>query len=166
MYDNRIRGLFDALKISTSGLAAQRRKLNAIAKNLANIHTTNTPEGGPYRRKITRLVEMNGRTTFANKLARERLMLATPRIGHMDPEKGLKGWRFAGVQASQVRDDSEPITVYDPTHPDADEFGYVEMPNINVVTEMVDMIGAQRAYEANVTAIKTTKDMAQKALEI
>ncbi len=166
MYDNRIRGLFDALKISASGLAAQRRRLNAVAENLANIHTTNTPEGGPYRRKITRLTEINRRTAFSNSLARERLMLATPRIGHLEPQAEVKGWRFSGVEAAQVRDNSDPITVYDPTHPDADEFGYVRMPNINVVTEMVDMIAAQRAYEANVTAIKTTKDMALKALEI
>jgi len=68
MYDNRIKPLFDALKISTSGLAAQRRKLNVIAENIANVHTTNTPEGGPYRRKITRMVEVNSLISFANRL--------------------------------------------------------------------------------------------------
>ena len=166
MYDNRIKPLFDALKISTSGLAAQRRKLNVIAENIANVHTTNTPEGGPYRRKITRMVEVNSLISFANRLDKERLALQTPRIGHMDPEQETKRWHFSGVSAAQFRDDSEPILVYDPTHPDADENGYVKMPNINIVTEMVDMITAQRAYEANVSAIRTTKDMALKALEI
>ena len=76
MYDNRIEGLFDALKISTSGLAAQRRKLNAIAENIANIHTTNTPEGGPYRRKVTRLIELNRQMSFADQLVKQRMELS------------------------------------------------------------------------------------------
>ena len=166
MYSNKIDGLFGALKISASGLAAQRRRLNNIAENLANINTTKTEEGGPYRRKMTLITEINRKTRFWKSLAKARLEVATPRIGHrgVEPKRGERN--FSGVQATDMRDDSPPILKYDPNHPDADQFGYVKMPNINVVKEMTDMITAQRAYEANVTAIKATKDMARKALEI
>lgn len=166
MYTNKIDGLFAALKISSTGLTAQRRKLNAIAENLANIHTTRTQEGGPYKRKITRFSEMRQHSSFLSNLTEKKLALHTPRIGHREKDLGYSMEPFSGVTASQEKDDSNPILTYDPNHPDADEFGYVELPNINVVTEMVDMITAQRAYEANITVIKATKDMAKKALEI
>ena len=166
MYSNRVEGLFAALKISSTGLTAQRRRLNAIAENLANIHTTKTPEGGPFKRRITRFTEMSQKSTFYANLAEKRLALSTPRIGHRGLDIGASVGEFTGVRATQELDDSDPLLVYDPKHPDADQFGYVEMPNINVVTEMVDMLSAQRAYEANVTALKATKDMARKALEI
>ena len=162
-----INGLFAALKISATGLAAQRRRMNAIAENLANTDTTRTDEGGPYRRKVTRFSEKNRVARFRDTLAHTRVRMDTPRIGHIRPvDDPLTKQRFSGVAVDIVRDRSLPETVYDPNHPDADEQGYVELPNVNVITEMVDMISASRAYEANVTAIKATKDMAIKALEI
>ncbi len=166
MNDNRTEGLFSALKISATGLAAQRRKLNAITENLANIHTTKTAEGGPYKRKIVRFREIINRVRSSSGIGKNRLQMNTPRIGHFDNEASLKKWQFSGVKAEQMRDESPPILIYDPSHPDADEFGNVRMPNINIVTEMVNMITAQRAYEANVTAIKVTKSMVTKALEM
>ncbi len=163
----KINGLFAALEISATGLAAQRRRMDAIAENLANTNTTRTDEGGPYRRKIVRFSEKNRVATFQNALAREKLVVAATRIGHIRPlQDPLFRRRYSAVISEILRDQSLPELVYDPNHPDADEYGYVELPKINIIAEMVDMISASRAYEANVTAIKATKSMALKALEI
>jgi len=137
-------GIFSSMEISASGLTAERLRLETIANNLANINTTRTAEGGPYRRQTL---------VFAEKLKKA--------IG--SPSK----FRGAGVQVVEiVHDPGEPRLVYDPSHPDAREDGYVAYPDINVVNEMVDMITATRAYEANITAINAAKTMALKALEI
>ena len=165
MIRNHIGGLFSAFKISTSGLMAQRRKINAISENIANIHTTKTETGGPYRRKVVRFKEIMKKSSL-NTNNEKRLLLQTPNSRHLSDELTSKPSCFSGVKAVESRDDSQPLLIYDPDHPDADESGFVEMPNINMVTEMVDLITAQRAYEANVTAIKASKAMAQKALEI
>ena len=159
------------MEVSASGLAAQRRRLNAIAENLANASTTRTAEGGPYRRQVARFSEAApaSAASFQNALQQqeESLELLRTRAGHLEPEAGEAGdGRLSGVRADIARDDSPPILVHDPGHPDADENGYVRMPNINVVTEMVDMISATRAYEANVTAVKSFKEMTKKALEM
>ena len=163
---NRLTGLFAAIDISSSGLAAQRRRMNHISENLANIHTTNTPEGGPYRRKISRFHELVKNTTLYGEV-RERMPMQTTRSGHLQSpsEPGFDS-RFSGVQIEMVRSKAAPSRVWDPEHPDANAEGFVMMPKISVVSEMVDMISATRAYEANVTAIKASKDMARKALEI
>lgn len=165
MIRNHIEGLFSGLKISTSGLMAQRRKINAISENIANIHTTKTETGGPYRRKIIRFKEIMKKTSL-NSNSENHLFLKTSHGKHFNDELTSISSRFSGVKAEESRDDTPPLLIYDPDHPDADESGFVKMPNINMVTEMVDLITAQRAYEANVTAIKATKAMAQKALEI
>jgi len=123
-----------SLDISASGLSAQRRRLEVIARNLANAETTRTPEGGPYRRQMV---------VFTEALDQ------------------------AGVQVAEVVDDPTPgKQIYEPGHPDANPQGYVTMPNVSVMTEMVDMIGATRSYEANVTALNATKSMIRKALEL
>ncbi|MDN5346742.1 MAG: flagellar basal-body rod protein FlgC [Clostridia bacterium] len=138
--------LLQAMAISASGLTAERLRLDIIANNLANISTTRTPRGGPYRRQVP---------VFAERLRQE--------LGRPDPNRP-PGY---GVQVVAIAEDNTPPRlIYDPTHPDADERGYVALPNINVVNEMVDMITATRAYEANVTAINAAKAMALKALEI
>lgn len=148
--------LFQAMQISASGLAAQRVRMNVIASNLANINTTKTDDGGPYRRKDvffrpTQVQELDGGNfakagaTFGNELQRE----------------------LRGVEISRVvEDQKDPRLVYNPTHPDADDRGYVSMPNINLITEIVTMMNAQRSYEANVTAINATKAMINKSLTI
>jgi flagellar basal-body rod protein FlgC len=134
----------DALAISASGLAAQRARLTAVAENLANASTTRTAEGGPYRRRVAR-IETEA-PAFATLLAGQ----AAPR----------------GVRATIVTEQEPGRRVYLPTHPDADPTGYVEMPNVDPIAEMTDLISATRAYEANVSAIQAHKAMAHKALEL
>jgi flagellar basal-body rod protein FlgC len=134
-----------ALQISGSGMSAQRTRMNVIAANLANADVTKTPEGGPYRRKEVLL----GSVPFKEVLAGQRRAL-------------LAEAKVMGV----VQDTKPPQIKYDPGHPDADEKGYVALPNVNVVQEMVNMMMASRSYEANVTALQATKEMALKALEI
>ena len=130
------------LAISGSALSAQKLRLDLVANNIANINTTRTEEGGPYRKHMP---------VFEEKL-RDTM------------EEGFKG---RGVKVSAIiQDDSPPRLEYNPEHPDANEEGFVAMPNINIVDEMVDMITATRAYQANVTALETAKQMALKALEI
>ena len=140
---------FDALNTSSAALSAQRLRMNLISGNLANINTTRTREGGPYRRKEAVFAAQALIKPFAEMLAdRQNRYLSTVKV--------------AGV----IEDQNPPVMKYDPNHPDADEKGYVALPNINLMEEMVNMISATRGYEANVTALKAAKDMALKALEI
>lgn len=164
-------GFFTGLNISASGLRAQRVRQNVIASNLANAETTRTPEGGPYRRQQV-ILEADP-VEFDQFLVEEqdKIKGSNTQEGHMkipQPE-----WKVgqenigSGVKVAEIRDDERPLRmVYNPDHPDADEKGYVAMPNVNVVEEMVDMITATRAYEANATAFGSTKAMLQKALEL
>ncbi|MDI6906143.1 MAG: flagellar basal body rod protein FlgC [Thermoanaerobacterales bacterium] len=134
-------GYFDSFGISASGLTAERLRLDIVANNLANAETTRTPQGGPYRRQTV---------VFAQRL-----------------QRALHGWRNAGVQVTAiVQDDGPPRTAYEPDHPDARADGYVEYPNVNVVNEMIDMLSATRAYEANAAALQATKQLASYALEM
>jgi len=130
-----------AFRICGSGLAAQKAKMDVIISNLANINTTRTPEGGPYRRKVI--------------------------VFESEPVSDSFDDTLQMVKTAGVVEDHESIkTIVDPTHPDADERGIVTMPDINTFTEMADMITANRAYEACVTAFDTSKNMALKALEL
>ena len=139
----------DALKTSASGLSAQRLRMNLISSNLANVNTPQAKEGHAYQRKDAVFAAQNGQSKFGKALD-QRL------------HPGV-----SGVQVVAIRDDNRPpILKYDPQHPDANDEGYIALPNINVVEEMVNMISATRSYEANVTAVKATKDMASDALEI
>ena len=140
---------FDAINTSSAALSAQRLRMNLISGNLANINTTRTREGGPYRRKEAIFAAQPLTRPFAEILAdRQNKHLSTVKV------------------ADVVEDPNPPVMKYDPGHPDADENGYVAMPNINLMEEMVNMISASRGYEANVTALNAAKDMALKALEI
>ncbi len=164
-----IRGVFSAIDISASGLSAQRRRMNAIAENIANVNTTRTPEGGPYRRRLSYFSEdrQGVDTVRLNPKPGKQLELDFTDKKHLTPfESHLHENRFSGVNYHEYRDNSTPEMVYDPTHPDANEYGYVAMPRINIITEMVEMISASRNYEANVTAIDAAKGMARKAMEI
>lgn len=139
--------IFTSLKISSSALEAQRVRLNTISANLANVETTRTPEGGPYRKQ--EVVFRVAPNPFSGEL--DRAMRAGVR----------------GVEVAEIRPNpAPPRLVHDPSHPDADQQGMVAMPNVNVLEETVDMMSATRNYEANVTAIKAAKRMALKALEI
>ena len=128
--------------VSASGIFAQRTRMDTIANNIANAETTRTPQGGPYRRQVVNFQAVyeqavNGNTTLS------------------------------GVKAGEVQEDpSDFKMVYDPGHPDADANGYVKMPNVNMVEEMVDMVSATRAYEANITAMNATKSMISLAIDL
>jgi len=140
---------FNALQISSSGLSAQRLRMNLISANLANVNTTHTQAGGPYRRKDPVFAAQAPGSSFREMLRNRQ-------------KEFLKEVAVVGI----VEDSRPPLEKYDPTHPDADANGYVAMPNINLMEEMVDMMSATRSYEAGVTAIQSAKDMALKALEI
>ena len=149
-------GIFTSINIASSGMAAERTRADVIADNIANVSTTRTAEGGPYRR--------------SRAIMRPRVDSPYWRSPFL-PE-GLDNGIGAGVKVAEIQKDykSENKLVYDPTHPDAivsgPRAGYVEMPNVDIVTEMVDMIAASRAYEANATVIEQTKTMFMRALEI
>ena len=143
-------GLFQAFNISASGMTAQRFRTDIIAENIANINTTSTASGGPYRRKIVTFSEKNV-TPFSEFYSTSR----NKAVGN-------------GVEVSTVTEDySTDFTMeYDPSNPDADANGYVSYPNVNTVTVMTDLIDATRAYEANTTAFDAAKNMAQAGLQI
>ena len=151
-------GYMDTLAISASGMTAERLRMDVVANNLANVNTTRTPGGGPFRRQEVALAPAG--TSFGETLAH---------LSGADSDSGEDGGGdvSGGVQVSGIVPDSRPFKrVYEPGHPDADPQGYVSMPNIDTVTEMVDMMSATRAYEANVSAVGAVKAMAMKALEI
>lgn len=164
----KIEKLFAGLNISALGLTAQRKRMNAIANNMANAETTRTEEGGPYKRKIV-LLKANAQQSFASTLKSFGTKLTATSQAHfsdVSEDVGTPESVGGGVQSLEKEDNSPFKMIYDPSHPDADENGYVKMPNVNVVTEMVDMISASRAYEANVTAVNAAKTIAKDALEI
>lgn len=138
-----------AIKISSSGLKAQRTRMNVVASNLANINTTRTAEGGPYRKKEVIMSATGIKDKFGQELK-----------ASMNGK--LKEVKVSGI----VEDQSAPRKVYEPGHPDANEEGYVFFPNINLMQEMVNLISASRAYEANITAINASKSLALKAIEL
>ena len=143
-------GLFDALDVSGSGLSAERLRMDVTAENLANAQTTRGPNGGPYQRREVVLQQSGG---FQSALA-----------GAMGAGGGAPA---GGVQAVAIVNDPSPSRmVYDPGNPDANAQGYVRMPNVNTVTEMVDLISEQRAYETNVTAMQTDKTMLSKTFDL
>lgn len=133
--------IFTAIDISSSGMTAQQLRVDVISNNIANANTTQTPQGGPYVREIPVFAEMFKNTS--------------------------NGVEPAGVYVVKIAEDKSPFNlVYDPSNPQANKEGYVEMPNVNVLREMVDMIDAQRNYEANATVINDAKTMANAALQI
>lgn len=141
-------GYLDSLNITGSALTAERFRTDIILQNLANQNTTRTVEGGPYRRK--QVVLRENQLDFKSELG-----------------KAMTKADRGGVYVEEVVESQNPLVpVYDPDHPDANEEGYVMMPNVNSAEEMVDLMAATRAYEANVTALNIAKSMALKALEI
>ena len=149
-------GMFDAIDVSGSGLSAERLRMDVTAENLANAETTRTGTGGPYRRKDVVLAAAQP-DSFGTVLA--GAVGSVPGAGGAQPVGGVE---VTGI----VNDNSPPRMVYDPGHPDANAQGYVAMPNVNPVTEMVDLISASRAYEANVTAMQTAKQMFSKTFDL
>lgn len=148
-------GMFDSINISASGLTAQRLRLDVISSNIANANTTRGVDGQPYRRQMV---------TFGERTAPSFQDTFNQQLQQVPSQ---------GVRVTEITRDQAPFKlVYDPSHPDAEKnpnspmYGYVQMPNVDISTEMVDMISASRSYEANITAINSAKSMALKALEI
>ncbi len=142
--------MLDSMEISSSGLSAQRIRMKTISSNIANINTTRTPGGGPYRRKETIFAAMPSHKSFLQEL--------------LDQEKddGTRHVKVVGV----VEDSRPPKMKYDPSHPDANEEGYVELPNIDIVEEVTNMMISRRSFEANIASINATKNMIIRSLEI
>jgi flagellar basal-body rod protein FlgC len=133
--------LFSSISISATGLSAERLRMDTISSNIANVNTTRTEDGGPYKRKVA---------VFKENL-----------------DSAINNNNLGGVEVAGIVDDDAPLKrVFDPNHPDADEEGFVLMPNVNILNEMADLIVATRSYEANVTALNASKSMFLKALEI
>ncbi len=149
-------GLFTSIAIASTGLTAQRTRLDAIADNIANVNTTRTPVGGPFKRN---------RVIFRPRVGQP--YWRSPFLPSFLQNPQGRGVRIAQIEKDH---DADPRLVYDPTHPDAVKTGprkgYVEYPNVNIVNEMVDMISASRSYEANVAVMNGSKSMFMKALEI
>lgn len=146
-----------SMNIVGSGMTAQQLRLDVIAENVTNVNTTRTESGGPYRRKMVVFQAETGRDSFRDAMARASAGLA-PNVGHETS---------GGVRVTQIAEDPSPLKmVYDPTHPDADEDGYVSMPNVDMVKEMTDAMAATQAYSANVTAFNALKAVVAKGLEI
>jgi len=159
---------FSTLNISGSGLHTQRKRLDMIAMNLANINTIKTDEGGPYKRKVF-IQKARHEDIFDHLLEEKSLTLDKNNELHFQIDKYGRvqvPTELRGVDGEIKEDGAEPILVYDPYHPEANEQGYIEKPNINVTTEMVDMISAQKEYEANIAAITAYKEFAKNALNI
>lgn len=146
-------GMFTAFDISASGLTAQRYRMDIISQNVANANTTRTENGDPYVRKVVYFEEkgVRGSDTFSHVL-----------------NSVSKNYAGKGVKVAKVMEDTKTPQnmVYDPSHPDADENGYVMYPNVNIITEMTNLIDASRSYEANATAFDAAKAMAQQGLQI
>ena len=142
-------GFFNSVRIASTGLTAQRLRMDTIAENIANAQTTRTADGGPFRRRTVIFEEMADHNRFGILVSRQ-----------LERQGG-------GVRVRAVAEDFSPgPLVFDPTHPDANEEGYVMMPNINIVEEMVNMISASRSYEANITAMTNLRHITQRTLDI
>ena len=140
---------FSSMNVSSSALSAERTRMNLISSNLANVNSTRTPEGGPYKRKDAVFAATPVEKSFSKAL------------------NSAIGQEVRQVEVMRIIEDQNPPRLqYDPSHPDANPQGYVALPNVNVVEEMADMINATRTYEANVTAVNAAKSMALKTLEI
>lgn len=141
---------FGSMNTSATGMTAQRLRMDTISQNIANVETTRTASGQPYRRKTVIFQEMEDQNKFKNVF-----------------NKYISDYKNGGVKVTQIVEDQSPLTkTYNPSHPDADAEGYVSMPNVNIVAEMTNLISANRSYEANVTAFNASKAMISKALEI
>ena len=150
---------FSSMNIVGSGMTAQQARLDVISENITNINTTRTESGGAYRRKITIMQSESGKNGFREAMSR------AARKGHAISNRGFE--QAGGVKIVEIAEDqTEMPFIYDPTHPDANEEGYVEMPNVTLVKEMTDAMAASQAFNANVTAFNALKQVVQRGLDI
>jgi flagellar basal-body rod protein FlgC len=158
-YQKLVRPMFRTLAISSSGLSAQRQRIEVIAQNIANADVTRTPEGGPYRRQVIRL---ESATAEAQPFEMVGNAVAPFRLASGDPLEHMAGVRVAAVE----EDVTEGPLTYDPGHPDADERGYFRAPNVRITDELVDLMDARRVYEANATVFQVARAMIRASLNI
>ncbi len=162
-------GLLNAIEISAAGLSVQRSKMDTIAKNIANAETTETKEGGPYRRQRVVVSESKEKTSFNAIMEKAGSKLARTNSRHIQGRVRVSG-NSAELSKAEFKVEEAPKDsfklLYDPGHPQADEAGYVKVPDVEIINEMVDMMAASRAYEANTVAISAAKNMANEALDI
>ena len=150
---------FSSMNIVGSGMTAQQARLDVISENITNINTTRTESGGAYRRKITIMQSESGKNGFREAMSR------AARKGHAISNRGFE--QAGGVKIVEIAEDqTEMPFIYDPTHPDANEEGYVEMPNVTLVKEVTDAMAASQAFNANVTAFNALKQVVQRGLDI
>lgn len=149
-------GFFDGYNVSTSGMSAQRTRINVVSANIANAKTTHTQEGGPYKKQ---------QVVFEDVLLNQTKKITSNDIELTNNKNSAQELRGVGVKAI-LDSESKPILRFEPTHPDANEEGYVAYPDINPVIEMVDLIEAMRSYEANVASFNTHKSIDTKTLDI
>ena len=162
-------GVLQAIDLSSRGLTVQRRRMNVVAENIANAETTQTTEGGPYRRKRVIVKETKEPGTFDSYLKKAQTPLARTNPAHRTGMQVDIRQRdlMSSVDAKEVQDPESSVKlVYDPGNPEADENGYVKMPDVEIITEMVDMMASSRAYEANTAAIQSSKAMVKNTLDI
>lgn len=152
-------GFFDGYNVATSGMSAQRTRINVVSANIANAQTTHTDEGGPYKKQNVVFEEMVLKAQESQKSE------SASKKGFIEDQKENLHLRGVGVK-SIMESEAKPVMRYEPHHPDANDEGYVAYPDINPVVEMVDLIEAMRSYEANVTAFQTHKAIDTKTLEI
>jgi flagellar basal-body rod protein FlgC len=164
----KIGGNLSGFNISAKGLSIQRKKMNLIAENIANADTVRTENGQPYQRKILNVIQKQD--LFINGISNQNstIKLNTSSENHISNPTTFTeiSGNDPSLKFSEVKDTKEGDIVYMPDHPDADENGYVQMSNVNIITEMVDMIAATRSYEANLTALNASKQIAKDSLEI
>ena len=149
-------GFFDGYNVSTSGMSAQRTRINVVSANIANAKTTHTQEGGPYKKQ---------QVVFEDVLLNQTKKIGSNDIESTNNKNSAQELRGVGVKAI-LDSESKPVLRFEPTHPDANEEGYVAYPDINPVIEMVDLIEAMRSYEANVASFNTHKNIDSKTLDI
>lgn len=165
---NAPRPMFSALAIASSGLSAQRMRMDVIAQNLANAETTRTPQGGPYQRRYVELEaigpanDINAASATGPAAGGAALTASTTTALSPDAADITGGVRVASIG----QDKTEGPLVYDPAHPDADKNGYVHMPNVSMTTELMDLMNARRIYEANATVFQVARAMLHKAIDI
>lgn len=166
--------IFDSMKINTSALNLGRMKLDVISSNIANVNTTRTEDGGPYLSKSVTFEEsIKDAVSFSDNQYRGTSsgnLMRTTNSGHQLASSGIgnpSGRKSFGVRTTGIVENEENLKIqYDPSHPDADEEGYVTYPNVDMADEMIDLMNTLRSYEANVTAMDASKSMLKKALEI
>ena len=164
-----IRDFFATFNVSAAGLRTQKNQLAITAENIANATTTKTSEGTPYRRKYLLQRAIKGQQHFSGMLNNAQVRLATSSSNHISGSRFLPGdvnGKGEVAIENEVHESQHFKKVYDPNHPDADEEGIVRFPDVNVINEMLELIGASRLYEANITMMNASKNLARRALEI